>query len=481
MSVELKRLLKFSFGSWVTFLFAFIASPVTTFLLAPQEFGKFASFILFQTLAVYVISLGMDQVFLRFYHQAESKIHLLVRCLIAEAASFLVLLFILLLFNRQLNHFVAGLNMPDRALAVEGAVLCFLLSASNLGLAFIRMENRAGRFSSIQIANSIINYSAFFLILIFIEKTYKAFIYASLISSIFQLIFVYFFSLRIPISDWTKCFRLPWNLKENLKFGLPFVPAFFVEYVFSNSDRYFLRLFGDFRSLGIYSLGLRLSSAFNVVQSGFHMYWTPFSYDRFLSDPDDKAFYPRIFDLLNWGLLTLILMAHSFREVITYIIAPEYHGVIKFFSFLLFAPYLYSLTEITQVGINFSLKTRLFLWINGLTLLVNVSAGYLLIQGFGQTGVALNVAITSITLFVLKSYYGIKNYDTRINWKKFSLSFLSVFLFLAVDLFGSMDWKTRLLVLILEVVFISSLYLGSIRYLWSLIFSLTSPKKNNTP
>ncbi len=481
MSAELKRLLKFSVGSWITFIFSFIASPITTFLLVPEEFGKFASFILFQTLAVFLISLGMDQVFMRFYHQSENKIQLLLKCFFAEVASFVLLIIILLLFSRYLNYFVTGLNAPDDALVVEGSILCLLLSLSNLGLGYIRMENRATRFSVIQIGNSLVNYAAFFLILIFFERTYKAFIYASLVSAGFQLIFIYFFPVRIVFKEWISFFKQRWIMKENLKFGFPFVLAFFVEYIFSNSDRYFLRFFGDFRSLGIYSLGLRFSSAFNVVQTGFHMYWTPFSYDRYQSNPEDKKFYPKVFDLLNWGLLTLILLAHSFRELITYIIAPQYHSVINFFPFLLFTPYLYSLTEITQVGINFSLRTRLFFWINCITLAVNVIGGYWLIHNFGQMGAALNVAITSFTLFGLKSFYGNKYYDIMLNWKKFGLSFLSVFLFLTTDLFILMELKTRLFFLLLNLIFISSLYLGSIRYLWLLVNGMANARKVQTP
>jgi O-antigen/teichoic acid export membrane protein len=470
MSLELKRLLKFSMGSWITFSFSFIASPITTFFLVPEEFGKFASFILFQTLAIYLITLGMDQVLMRFYYQAENKTQLLLKCLFVEIVSFSVLLIILLAFSSYLNFFITGLQTPDLALAIEGATLCLLLSISNLGLGLVRMQNRAVRFSSIQIANSIVNYSAFFLILIFVDRTYKAFIYASLVSASFQLIIIYFFTIRIPITEWLYFFKEKLLLKRHFEFGLPFVPTFFIDYAFSNSDRYFMRFFGGFGSLGVYSLGLRFSSAFNVVQTGFHTYWTPFSYDRHQENPTAKEFYPKVFDLLNWGLLSLILMAHSFRELITYIIAPQYHNVIGFFSFLLFTPYLYSLTEVTQVGINFSLKTRLFLWINLATLAINIFFGYFLIQQFGQMGAALNVASTSLVLFVLKSYFGIKNYSLPIDWIKFALSFLSVFLFVTIDLFIGLTPISRFVFFAVDIVFVAVLYRRSILYLRSLLF-----------
>ena len=225
MSAELKRLLKFSVGSWITFIFSFIASPITTFLLVPEEFGKFASFILFQTLAVFLISLGMDQVFMRFYHQSENKVQLLIKCILTEVVSFILLIIILLLLSRYLNYFITGLNIPDQALVIEGTFLCLLLSLSNLGLGYIRMENRATRFSIIQIANSLINYGAFFLILIFYERTYKAFIYASLVSAGFQLIFIYFFPVRVGFKEWISFFKQRRAVKENIKFGIPFVLA----------------------------------------------------------------------------------------------------------------------------------------------------------------------------------------------------------------------------------------------------------------
>ena len=58
----IKSFFQFSIGQWVAALISFITTPITTWLIIPEEFGKASMFTLAFNLLLNIALLGADQV-----------------------------------------------------------------------------------------------------------------------------------------------------------------------------------------------------------------------------------------------------------------------------------------------------------------------------------------------------------------------------------------------------------------------------------
>ncbi|MGB9796077.1 hypothetical protein MNL76_09420 [Fervidobacterium riparium] len=61
MQRYVKDFVKYSLGIWIRAIVSFITIPITTYLIAPDEFGKAAMFSLVSIIAKVVSTLGLDK------------------------------------------------------------------------------------------------------------------------------------------------------------------------------------------------------------------------------------------------------------------------------------------------------------------------------------------------------------------------------------------------------------------------------------
>ena len=164
------------------------------------------------------------------------------------------------------------------------------------------------------------------------------------------------------------------------------------------------------------------------MQSGFVTFWLPFSLERFKNDPDDKSIYSNIFNTLTlvFGvLITCIVLA---QEVLTLILPKSYNEIIPIFPFLLFIPMLYTVSEVTSVGINFKSRTINHLYVIIISVIVNVLAALLFIPLYGALGASIAMFLGYIAFFVCRTFFGRKCYFFSLDLMKFTSAFAMVLL-----------------------------------------------------
>ena len=66
-----KSLFQFSIGQWIAAFITFITTPIITWLIIPNEFGKAAMFTLAFNLILNIVLLGADQSFVRFFYERK--------------------------------------------------------------------------------------------------------------------------------------------------------------------------------------------------------------------------------------------------------------------------------------------------------------------------------------------------------------------------------------------------------------------------
>ena len=65
------------------------------------------------------------------------------------------------------------------------------------------------------------------------------------------------------------------SINAIIKYGLSFVPAFLITWLFQSIDRLALRNYCDFTEIGLYSAAFKVGAVMNLIQAGFTTFWTP--------------------------------------------------------------------------------------------------------------------------------------------------------------------------------------------------------------
>lgn len=69
----LKKYISFSLGTWFKALISFFITPITTWLINPEEFGKAAMFSTAYSIILLVSILGTPSALLRFFPQKSEE------------------------------------------------------------------------------------------------------------------------------------------------------------------------------------------------------------------------------------------------------------------------------------------------------------------------------------------------------------------------------------------------------------------------
>lgn len=350
----LKTLAKFSVGTWVQALLSLVSTPVIAWLVAPEEFGKSAMFILAYNLTLNVALLAIDQGFARFYNETVSKETLLKSCLPPLIATFAICAIVIELAKKPINEFLFNSSNEHVVhlitLALAGGIM---LRLSNVAL---RMKGMAMRYSAVQILQAVANFAATVAYALFVEASFIALIFGLIVSQIIAAIVAVLLYWQI----WAGVFKgLKINkplMKTVLLYSLPFVPTFLLDWLFQGVDRTFLRIFSNFTQIGLYATASKIAYSLNVVQTGFTTFWFPYSLERYKQDPENTAPFSTVFNVLTCVFSLLILIIIMSQKILLILLPKSYSGVIPIFPMLLLIPMFYTISEVTMVGINFKKK-----------------------------------------------------------------------------------------------------------------------------
>lgn len=413
----LKTLAKFSIGTWVQAALGLATTPLIAWFIVPEEFGKSSMFILATNFLLNIVMLALDQGFARHYNDSDNKSALLRAVLIPVISMSVICISGIEIFKHWISSFLY--SSPDTSSV-------HLLSASlitsivlRIATMTIRMQGSATKFSVIQIVQAISNFIVTILYAKFVNQSFQAILAGLIVSQLLGSLLGIFYNYKI----WSGIFNVRIDfvtfIKPILTYSLPFVPTFLLAWVFQGVDKTFLRAFSDFSQLGIYATATKIAFSLNVIQTGFTTFWFPFSLERYRNSPDDKTIYSTVFNALSFTFGALILLIILFQKLVLFILPTAYHNVISIFPLLLLIPMLYTLSEVTVVGVTYKKKTFQHLYVSAFSCIVNMLAAYLLIPRYGAMGASIAMIAGYFTFFIFRTYYGNKSYSITIDTRKF--------------------------------------------------------------
>ena len=436
-----KRFLMFSYGSWVTAAVSFLSAPVITLLIVPEEFGKSAMFRAALMAAFQVGLLGADQSLLRMFHEKPDgeRASLARMCFLISIAATAVISCVVAILWRPVS--AALFNEHDLAAVLLLAGCCVSFAVNNYALSIVRLSNRGHVLSAGQIAGA----AAYLAVTVYYAKfaapTFHAVVWGIAASSVVS-IFIYVFAER---RFWTRRVDLAFfnraELKRILAYGLPMVPVLAMTFIFQSMDKIALRVYAPFEEIGLYAVAGKYVFLLTLLQSGFYLYWSPAAFERYEANREDYRFFEDAFGYAAAAVLTAGGALLLFKDVIALILAPSYRDAVYIMPFLLLAPLMYIMGEISGAGVRLKKRTHLYIIVVAGAALANLAGNFYLVPMFGARGAAISTGAAYIVYFYLKTAVSRGLFPAQYPIMKFMPAFLILMIFLCLNTFVAVPWQ----------------------------------------
>ncbi|WP_439442927.1 lipopolysaccharide biosynthesis protein [Listeria aquatica] len=407
MKTLLIRFSQFSLGAIGSALLNLILLPVTTYFLTPAEYGKISMFFLAQTLLTYMIYLGFDQAFTREFHEYPVKQVLLKQAMRIPLIGSILLIIIVGLLARPISFLLFADSSYTLAVELLAFSSLFLIFERFI-LLFLRMQNQAGRFSVYSIATKLMILIGTLLALFIGEKTFITVVYGMLFGQIAGDILLIVMHIKL-----FRGVKAAWNfvfIRKLAKFGFPVAVGTFLYSLLIILDKVFLRMFSGFHELGIYTAAFKVASALMILQVSFANFWIPTAYEWF-QEKKPISYYEKVSHFVMLTISIAFLGLLFFKKWFIWILSPAYLDAQYIFPLLTFYPLMMTISETTNLGIAFSKRSWLNIYVSLIAVFITVACHFLLIPTYGALGAAIATGTGYIFFFLTRTYFSMRNWE----------------------------------------------------------------------
>lgn len=401
----IQKLIGFSVGPFVGAMLSLITIPVTTYFVAPSEYGKASMFITFQMLVGTFLFLGMDQAYTRAYHEEKNKLNLFQNALCVP----MLFAFLIIVLTTIFPHTVSTMlfDSPDEVIAalLFGVMIVFMVIERFILLS-IRMEEKALEYS---LLNIFVKFSILVLTVVyvlFIRRDFLAVVYSTVFGQILGDVYLLVrYRKLLNLRHFSIDRRLVRGL---LAFGLPVAVAASLSSLLNYLDRIFLRVWSNYYQIGIFFAAFKVASALSIVQTSFTSFWVPTAY-RWYAEKKEIGYFKMVSDAVLLGMSTLAMGILIFKNLITTILSSGYMDARFIIGLLCLHPIMYTISSTTTMGIDFSKKSYLNIWVSLSALIPNVVINVLFIPLFGAVGAAAASAVAYFFFFAARTFFSRRN------------------------------------------------------------------------
>lgn len=411
----------------------FITLPIITKMLSDtSNYGIADMFNLIISFGSAIAILGMyDAIFREFFEDKENKRYqkeVTSTGLNIVFISSIVILILILLFNKQLSFYLFN-DIKYKKLIILSGIGILISSLNSIIIAPTRMRNQRKIFFITGVTFPLIG----FLITYFWLKrgyTYEALIYGTILMNLISLIVFFLlnhkdFSLRIFNKK---------VAKELFKIGLPLVPVFLIYWIFNSMDRIMINKMLGSRELGIYSVGAKVSSISQLIYSAFAGGWCYFSFST-MKDEKQVKLVSNTFEYLGIvNFVAFIIFKPFISPIFNLFFIGDYIRGQEVFSYLFLSPLILMLFQTIGSQVIIIKKSYLSTLILFISAVVNIILNYYLIKYFGIKGAAFSTLMSYIVSVFLMGYICLKKQLLVIN-KRFYIISLLLFINILINFF----------------------------------------------
>ncbi|MDM1765541.1 MULTISPECIES: oligosaccharide flippase family protein [unclassified Acinetobacter] len=406
-----KTILGYAIGPIGSGLLGFISLPIITWFYSVEDVGRISMLQIFTNFSVLLFCLGLDQAYVREYHEANNKPALFKTVVLPSLVLSLIFFTLIFLYD---NNLISKLmfDVPSTYLSLL-VIVCFLVALISRFLSLIlRMQDRSFAFSMSQLLPKLI----FILIIIntvwlsFSRDTYNL-ITANAISMIMACL-IFFWNTR---KEWMQALREKFDFSEFkslLHFGLPLVAGGLAAWGLNVMDKLFLRHYSSYAELGIYSVTMSIAAVVTIFSSIFNTIWAPMVYKWVATGEYDDQKMQLVLKYLLMFVYFFMVLVGLFSWIIPYFLPENYNQIQYLIPMCLLAPMLYTISEVTGIGIAIVKKTKFAMLCSIVAMLFSIFLNYILVKSLGAKGAAISTATAFLVFLFMRTSI------SQIVWKK---------------------------------------------------------------
>lgn len=416
----IKGIFNYSISTWANLIIGFLSVVIMTRVVKPDVYGLISIFFSASSVLMYVLSIGMDSAYIRFYNEppfGNTQNQLLYKNLVWTTVIYLVVgVAVIPLFGDITSDLIFGIASRT----ISGLLLLYTFCTiilRYLNISF-RMSFQVRKYNT---QNILMNCLSRFLIIVAALYTSDFHFITFILSIGLGIVLIYYGYIQRPE-------YIPFNASRELdtslslkgygeyfRFAFFSAPTYIVTYLNTYLSQQIIRSGLSAFALGIFSSTGMYVHILGALKGGFGTYWAAYVYKNYKTD---KERIERMHDYVMLFAILMLSLVVMFRDVIYLFIGKDYHDSKQFFSLLLLFPIFSFILETTEKGIALAKKNHITLATHAVSVLVNVILCILFIPVLGLKGAALANAISGIVLFVANTYWGQKYYHTiRSYWR----------------------------------------------------------------
>lgn len=398
--MNIRKIAAFAIGPIGGAALGLISLPVITWVYSAEDIGRIAMLQVVSSFCILLFSLGLDQAYVREYHEAEHKPALLKAALLPG---------LLLLVAGLLLCFVVPGSLSKLLFAVDSVPISLLVAASFLA-AFVsrflslilRMQEKGLAFSMSQILPKLLFLATIgiYVLLAFGFDLLHLAIAHTL--SIVAATLVYAWNTR---REWLAAMEQRIDragLKAMLGYGMPLILGGVAFWGLTAMDRLFLRSFSTFEELGIYSVASSFAAAAMIFQNIFSTVWAPTVY-KWAAEGINTQMIDRIAEHMLAAIVFLFVLAGSLSWIVTYLLPEKYADVQYILVACMAYPFFYTLSEITVIGLGITRRSAYAMVASVIAVLVSLAGNYFWVPTYGAAGAAASTAFAFWVFLVCRT------------------------------------------------------------------------------
>lgn len=395
----------FAVGPLGAAVLGFVSLPLSTWIFSPADIGRLALLQTVTSVCIILFGAGLDQAYLREYHQAADRVALLRRTLLPGLYALLAAVAVVCLVTPQeAARLLFGLGRSSWIIGAALIVICAFISRF-LSLV-LRMAERGLAFSMSQVLPKALFICGLLVIRVWASPAdFADLLWAHGISiAAATVIFAWNTrgSWRRPSVD-----NATIALSPLLRYGVPMMTAGLAQWVLQASDRLLLRHFATFGELGLYSVASGIASVAATVSTLFTTIWIPTAF-KWATEPGHAERMRAVTRNLVAVAATLVSIAGMLSAPLVRFLPASYAPVQYIFVACTLPPLFYAISEVTGIGSSIERKGSQVLTASLLALFVNLVANVLLIPSFGAAGAAIGSALSFFAMLLARSEAGLR-------------------------------------------------------------------------
>ena len=399
-----RTILQYCIGPIGAALVGFISVPLMAWIFSVEDVGRLSILQLAINFIIIFFCLGLDQVYGREYYDEENKANLFTSVTMPGAFTLLSFSLLVLLFEPKIiSSFLY--DIPSEYLSVL-TLLCFIINFISRFLAIsLRMQERALAYSMSQLLPNLLLFLLLLCLLAIDENL-----------TFYSLIFVYFFSIttifcyliwqnRILLREVFISRSINFEkLNTYIRFGMPLIIGGLASWGLTSIDRFFLKSMSTLEELGLYSLTVTIAGGVAILAGVFNTIWAPLVF-KWESEGVDLKKVNSVYENLLAVVFFISVLSGIFSWIITLLLPNDYGIVKSLLPMSLLCPLLYTLSEVSSIGILLTRKTSYSMLASIGALIICLVSNFILVPTYGAVGAAFSTGISFWFFFLLRTEF----------------------------------------------------------------------------